>query len=338
MADKPVTRLASEMATKEQKKKRGFLSFLDDNITGGLVKVGDFFADGGNALVDMAKNPLDTAKQLGVTAKQTFYDPIANIPKAFDPTSGLSPLERVNTGLGGGLALADAFTPFMPEGALANALAKRAAENAVAKIAPNMTKPVGPTAADWFYGQYGLHGSPTSGIPQLEPRFGSNALPDEKVTFAHPLSANDYDLNATAKTALGYTDFQIPGKKPGSIYVAKYPRNAVDNNNPYGNFIISDAPGKVVYERKLLDVTPRQNDVSQFVIEDLISQNAVNEFLPALLADIKSPALRRKLVENLGKKQRDLEAERIANAAEMAASSARTARRWSGLGTGSGVS
>ena len=127
------------MATKEQKKKRGFLSFLDDNITGGLVKVGDFFADGGNALVDMAKNPLDTAKQLGVTAKQNFYDPIANLPKAFDPTSGLSPIERVNTGLGGGLALADAFTPFLPEGALANAMVRNATNKAIAETAATRT-------------------------------------------------------------------------------------------------------------------------------------------------------------------------------------------------------
>lgn len=140
MADKPITRLASEMATKEQKKKRGFLSFLDDNITGGLVKVGDFFADGGNALVDMAKNPLDTAKQMGVMAKETFVDPVWNMPKAFDPTSGLSPIERVNTGLGGALAVGDMATPFLPEGALANALAKRAANKAWVNSAPAVNR------------------------------------------------------------------------------------------------------------------------------------------------------------------------------------------------------
>ena len=146
-----------------QKKKRGFLNFLDDNITGGLVKVGDFFADGGNALVDMAKNPLDTAKQMGVTAKQTFYDPIANMPKAFDPTSGLSPIERVNTGLGGALVIADAFTPFMPEGALANALAKRAASKAWANHVPTINRPkLSPGQG------YGFHVSHTPDLPVIK--------------------------------------------------------------------------------------------------------------------------------------------------------------------------
>lgn len=311
MADKPITRLASEMATKEQKKKRGFFD-----------KVGGFFADAGQEVGRMVTNPLDTAKEMGSMAKQTFYDPIANLPKAFDPTSGLAPLERVNTALGGGLALADAFTPFVPEGALANALAKRAAGKAWANSVPNMTKPVGPTAADMYFAKYGIHGSPTSGIPQIDPKFGSNAMPDEAVTFAHPLSANDYDLYATTKTALGYTNFQMPGQKPGSVYIGKYPRNAVDSNNPYGNFIISDAPGKVVYERKLLDVGQGRNDVSSDVIEDLLAQNTVNEFLPALLADIKSPALRRKLVENLGKKERDRIAAQAAYKAETDAADA----------------
>lgn len=128
MADKPVTRLASEMATKEQKKKRGFFD-----------KVGGFLADAGQEVGRMVTNPLDTAKEMGSMAKQTFYDPIANLPKAFDPTSGLAPLERVNTALGGGLALADAFTPFVPEGALANAMVRNATNKAIAETAAART-------------------------------------------------------------------------------------------------------------------------------------------------------------------------------------------------------
>jgi hypothetical protein len=130
MADKPITRLASEMATQEQKKKRGFFD-----------KVGGFFADAGQEVGRMVTNPLETAQRVGSMAKQTFVDPIVNLPNAFDPTSGLSPLERVNTGLGGGLALADAFTPFLPEGALANALANRAASKAWANHVPTINKP-----------------------------------------------------------------------------------------------------------------------------------------------------------------------------------------------------
>ena len=126
MADKPVTRLASEMAG--QKKKRGFFD-----------KVGGFLADAGQEVGRMVTNPVETVQRLGSEAKSTFYDPIANLPSAFDPTSGLSPLERVNTGLSGGLALADAFTPFMPEGALANAMVRNATNKAIAETAAART-------------------------------------------------------------------------------------------------------------------------------------------------------------------------------------------------------
>jgi hypothetical protein len=160
MADKPITRLASEMATKEQKKKRGIFD-----------KVGGFFADAGQEVGRMVTNPLDTAKKMGSMAKQTFYDPIANLPSAFDPTSGLSPLERVNTGLGGGLALADAFTPFMPEGALANALAKRATNKAIAAIDAERI------AARLRPGQgYGFHVSHMPNLPTIEDIPGSRNI------------------------------------------------------------------------------------------------------------------------------------------------------------------
>jgi hypothetical protein len=131
MADKPITRLASEMATKEQKKKRGFFD-----------KVGGFLADAGQEVGRIVTNPVETVQRLGSEAKSTFYDPIRNLPNAFDPTSGLSPMERVNTGLGGGLALADAVTPFVPEGALANAMVQRATNRAIAETAAE--RAVGP--------------------------------------------------------------------------------------------------------------------------------------------------------------------------------------------------
>ena len=142
---KPVTRLASEMATQEQKKKRGFFD-----------KVGGFLADAGQEVGRMVTNPVETVQRLGSEAKSTFYDPIRNLPNAFDPTSGLSPMERVNTGLGGGLALADAVTPFLPEGALANAMVQRAANRTLAD-----------TGQRSF--EYGLHHSLTPGIKTINP-------------------------------------------------------------------------------------------------------------------------------------------------------------------------
>jgi hypothetical protein len=133
MADKPVTRLASEMATKEQKKKRGFFD-----------KVGGFLADAGQEVGRIVTNPVETVQRLGSEAKSTFFDPIRNLPNAFDPTSGLSPMERVNTGLGGGLALADAVTPFLPEGALANAMVQRAANRTLAETGATSFAKSGP--------------------------------------------------------------------------------------------------------------------------------------------------------------------------------------------------
>lgn len=266
-------------------------------------------------------------KNLFSAGKSTFYDPIANMPKAFDPNSGFSPIERVNTALGGGLALADVLTPFVPEGALANALAKRAAENAVAKTAPNMIKPVGPTAADWFYGKYGVHGSPTQGITELQPRLGSNAFPNDKVTYAMDLAnpTLDYDLREAVNRAMAYAP------NNGSIYVSKYPRGY--QTKEYNNFIVSDVPGKVVGEMKLGDLQGKLGDS----FEKLVTDSAY-QLQSQLLANIKSPSLRKKYVENLLKKERDFEAARIASRAEMAANSAQSERRYRGLGTGGGVS
>ena len=142
MADKPVTRLASEMAT--QKKKRGFFD-----------KIGGFIADAGQEVGRIVTNPVETVQRLGSEAKSTFFDPIRNLPNAFDPTSGLSPMERVNTGLGGGLALADAVTPFLPEGALANAMVQRAANRTLAKTGTTSFAKSGPINIMGYQVPYG---------------------------------------------------------------------------------------------------------------------------------------------------------------------------------------
>lgn len=101
MAQLPITRLASEMAARaEPKKKRGILD-----------KVGGFFADAGQEVGRMVTNPIETAQRFGAEAKENFYDPIRNLPNAFDPTVDASAMERVNTGLTGALAVADLVAP-----------------------------------------------------------------------------------------------------------------------------------------------------------------------------------------------------------------------------------
>ena len=211
MADKPITRLASEMATKEQKKKRGFFD-----------KVGGFFADAGQEVGRMVTNPLETAQRVGSMAKETFVDPIVNLPNAFDPTSGLSPLERVNTGLGGGLALADAFTPFMPEGALANALANRAASKAWANHAPAINRPkLSPGQG------YGLH---VSHIPDLPVIKDIAELRNKGTNFGTP-----YDSTQWTPPGATYV-FGIPQGQPGIAQVnaavqhAQLAKRAAANN------------------------------------------------------------------------------------------------------------
>jgi hypothetical protein len=278
-------------------------------------------------------SPVWLTKYLAKTAKKNFFDPIWNMPKAFDPTSGLSPMDRVTTGLGGGLAIADVLTPFLPDGALGKALAKRISDAAWAKSVPNMTKPVGPTAADWFFGKYGLHGSPTQGITELQPRLGSNAFPDDMVTYAMDLA--DPSINYDIREAVNRAMFYAP--EGGSVYAAKYPRGY--NPKKYNAFIVSDAPGKVVGEIKLGDLGGKLGNV----YEDLVTDSAY-QLQNQLLANIKSPSLRKKFIENMLKKEKDQIAEQAKYAAETAARSenARRSESWlkrqREIGTGDGVS
>jgi hypothetical protein len=272
-------------------------------------------------------SPVWLTKYLAKTAKNNFFDPIWNMPKAFDPTSGLSPMDRVTTGLGGGLAMADVLTPFLPDGALGKALAKRISDAAWAKSVPNMTKPIGPTAADMYFGKYGVHGSKTQNITELEPRLGSNAFPDDRVTYAMDFTdpSLNYDMREALNRAMTYA------ADGGSVYVAKYPRGY--QTKEYNNFIVSDAPGKVVGETKLGDLGSKGGQV----YEDLVT-NTAYQLQNQLLANIKSPSLRKKFIENMLKKEKDQIAAQARGRAEMAANSARSQRTWSGLGTGSGVS
>jgi hypothetical protein len=196
-----------------------------------------------------------------------------------------------------------------------------------------MTKPVGPTAADWFFGKYGLHGSPTQGITELQPRLGSNAFPDDMVTYAMDLA--DPSINYDIREAVNRAMFYAP--EGGSVYAAKYPRGY--NPKKYNAFIVSDAPGKVVGEIKLGDLGGKLGNV----YEDLVTDSAY-QLQNQLLANIKSPSLRKKFIENMLKKEKDQIAEQAKYAAETAARSenARRSESWlkrqREIGTGDGVS
>lgn len=272
-------------------------------------------------------NPKWWAKNIAAGGKSAVVDPLweASKMKWLDPESGLNPLERLNTLLGDTLTVGSMVAPV--KGA-ATALTDRAIANAWARSVPNMTKPAGPTAADYFFGKYGVHGSPNQNIPELEPRLGSHAFPDDRVTFAMDFTdpSINYDMREAVNRAM-----RLYGSNDGSVYVAKYPRGY--ETKQYNNFIVSDAPGKVVGEVKLGDLGGRMGNV----YEDLVTDSAY-QLRNQLLANIKSPSLRKKFIENMMKRERDEIAQQAADKAEMAARSALTERRWSGMGTGSGVS
>lgn len=149
MADKPITRLASEMAAKEQKKKRGFFD-----------KIGGFLADAGQEVGRIVANPVETVQRVASEAKSVFYDPIRNLGNAVDPTTNMTAAQRIN-GIGNGaLAVGSMVAPI--EG-LASSMADRA-------IARSL---VG-TGERSF--EYGLHHSLTPGIKTINPSTGYNQV------------------------------------------------------------------------------------------------------------------------------------------------------------------
>jgi len=265
-------------------------------------------------------NPKWWAKNIIAGGKSGVVDPLMDASKMdwLNPSSGLNPLERLNTLLRDTLTVGSTFAP--AKGA-ATALTDRAIANAWAKSVPNMTKPVGPTAADWFFGKYGVHGSRTQGITELQPRLGSNAFPDDRVTYAMDFAdpSINYDFNEAVNRAMTYAPDN------GSVYVAKYPRGY--QTKEYNNFIVSDAPGKVVGETKLGDLGSKAGQV----YDDLVT-NSAYQLQNQLLANIKSPSLRKKFIENMLKKEKDRIAAQAAYAAKVAAEDA--AYR---AGTSSGV-
>lgn len=257
-------------------------------------------------------SPAWWAKNIVAGGKSAVVDPVVKASKMdwLNPDSGLGPVDRLNTLLGDALTVGSLVAPV--KGA-ATTLADRAIANAWAKSVPNMTKPVGPTAADWFYAKYGLHGSPNQGIKQLEPRFGSKAFPNDAVTFAQPLDAAKYDLVHGVENVSTYA----PQGADSSIYVAKYPRGY--QTKQYNNYIISDVPGKVVGEYKI--PSGKYGTASYDLRNELISKSAPEYLLSILLNDAKSPALRKKLVENFGQVAKNLVEAQTLSKSEMIARS-----------------
>lgn len=135
--------------------------------------------------VDLAKDPVGTAKKLGQVAKETFYDPVKRFSAAVDPTSSASPMERAAGIAEGALYAADFLTPGVPEGAIARNLQREAMERALDREVAGYAASGGGRK---YRGRLILHGSSEPNLKLLEARPGSYALPETKTVYGVDLS------------------------------------------------------------------------------------------------------------------------------------------------------
>jgi hypothetical protein len=178
--------------------------------------------------VNAIKDPVGTVKQLGRIGKETFYDPIIGLSDAANPFIEQKPIDRVNKALGGALTAADAITPFVPEGTIANSLRREAMER---MLDDEVARYAASGGGAKYRGVLGIHGSPKSGLTEIRPFAGSAALPSEEVAFAFnatdvlPIdsvaSAGNYPT-MSAPRAYGRARLAHPTDET-TIYAARFP-------------------------------------------------------------------------------------------------------------------
>lgn len=200
-----------------------------------------FMVGPGGDYGDLA-DPMWWAKGLGAAAKQTFYDPSKRFGAAIDPSSGASVADRI-AGVGEGiLYAADLLTPGVPEGAIVRNLQREAMEKALDREVAGYASRGGGAR---YRGVLGVHGSPVPGLTQIEPRTGSQFMPDTAAAFttradmpAYPYDAGRlYDMSAYY--ARGESSLPIPERKP-TIYVTRAPGRPVDQKFPEDMFVSAD--------------------------------------------------------------------------------------------------
>ena len=110
-----------------------------------------------------------------------------------------------------------------------------------------------------------IHSSPTAGLPELKPHFGSMAMPSERVLFSwNPRVGRRMDPGNTLidRNIINYTNprgptggTRLPSDKPGSVYIAKV---SLDSTGPvrkkgkpvaYQNrMVVTNGPGEIIKE------------------------------------------------------------------------------------------
>lgn len=211
-------------------------------------------------------NPAWWAKGLGEEANKQVVQPIVQMPSAFDPTADLSVAERINRAGTGALTLLDVASPFIPEGTMA----KMAREEAMQRMIDRQVASYAESGGGLKYrGVLGVHGSPMPGLTQIEPRAGSQMMPDTAAAFTWRANNPEYPYDVGRMFDLGsyYATAESPlasaARKP-QIYVTRAPGRAVAQEFPSDMFVSADpvnvvgsidlAGGKRDLRRAMLDV------------------------------------------------------------------------------------
>lgn len=187
--------------------------------------------------VNAAKDPVGTVKQLGRVAKETFYDPSKRFAAAVDPNSGASLPQRAAGLAETALYAADLLTP-VPEQALYREAMEKALDREVAGYASR-------GGGAKYRGVLGVHGSPVPGLTQIEPRTGSQMMPDTSAAFTWRADMPVYPYDAGRLFDLGayYATRESPLtsalRKP-QIYVTRAPGRPVAEKFPPDMFVSGD--------------------------------------------------------------------------------------------------
>jgi|GEM_PF-5919929 len=166
--------------------------------------------------VNAVKDPVGTVKQLGRVAKETFYDPSKRFAAAVDPNSGASLPQRAAGLAESALYAADFLTP-VPEQAIYREAMEKALDREVAGYAAS-------GGGAKYRGVLGVHGSPVSGLTQIEPRLGSVNNPEENVAWFWDAATGGFNSADLMNRARAYAGEAGEG---GQIYVARFPRNDI---------------------------------------------------------------------------------------------------------------
>ena len=117
-----------------------------------------------------------------------------------------------------------------------------------------------------------IHSSPTAGLPELKPHFGSMAMPNENVLFSwNPRVGRNMERGHSIidRNIINYTNprgpkggTRPPGEAPGSVYVAKVPLDKTGPVRKSGNpvayqnrMVVTNGPGEIIKEIPSPDIS-----------------------------------------------------------------------------------